>query len=70
MTMTITVDETERGWELLYSFNGGPACFAPEDESEAFKTRTEALIAAADARERAREWDRRGLADAPHMDNF
>mgnify|MGYP001597479266 FL=1 len=68
--MQIGVDKTERGWELTYSYDGGPAACGPEEESNVYATRAEAEIAAEQERALDRAWNRAGLADAPHMDNF
>ena len=68
MTMRIGVDKTERGWELIYSFNGSPFCVGPEEESVVYNTRAEAEEARQRALGEMRAWERSGLADAPHMD--
>ena len=70
MDMQIIVVETEHGWELGYSFNGGPVACGPEEESEVYSTKQAAIIAADDEIAKTRAWDRAGLADAPHTDNF
>ena len=70
MTMQIGIDKTERGWELTYAYNGGPAAFGPENESEVYPTRAVAAQARDHQEAEARAWDRTGLADAPHMDAY
>jgi hypothetical protein len=68
MAMQIGVDKSERGWELTYSYNGGPFCMGPEESSRVYATRTKAEQAADRATAEYDAWNRRGLADAPHMD--
>lgn len=56
------VDKSERGWEIIYSINGGPFCMGPEDESVVYQTRREAE---AEIKRRVaddRAWNRTGLA--------
>jgi hypothetical protein len=64
--MKIGVDKSERGWELIYSFNGGPFAMGPEEESTVYATRTEAEQAAIREAAEMRAWNRVGLAD--HVD--
>ena len=70
MTMRVAIDKTDRGWELIYSYNSGPFCLGPEEESEAYATKAEALAACMQIAAAHRVWDRAGLADAPHMDAY
>lgn len=39
MTMRIDIEQSERGWELTYSYNNGPFCMGSEEESVAYKTK-------------------------------
>lgn len=69
MDTRIGIQRAERnGWELTYSFNGGPFCMGPEEESVVYPTRAQAVIARDKELAATNTWNRSGLADAPHTD--
>ena len=62
----IGVAKSDKGWEITYD-----GIFEPEDmHLRIFKTKKDALAAASVVRAEWRMWNKRGLSDAPHMDNF
>lgn len=66
----LRVGKTERGWEIAYSIDGAEFSFAPLEESTVYPTQQEATLAAERELAEWRTWNRRGLADAPHLDAF
>ena len=68
MNTQVGVGQTERGWELTFAYNDGPAAFGPEEESDVYETEALAWEAAKLCVAEHNAWNRRGLADAPHMD--
>ena len=57
--------KSELGWELYDGF-----AFGPENESDVYATRAECQAACDQANAESAEWNRRGLADAPHLDAY
>lgn len=62
--LRIEVTQTERGWELMYSYIGGPFACGPEDESPVYSSRKAAERAAEVERAGIRQWNRPSYAAA------
>ena len=65
MNRTLRPSKSERGWEIYDGF-----AFGPESESTVYATRAECQAACDRANAEIAAWNRRGLADAPHLDAF
>lgn len=61
--MRLDVAQSERGWEVTYD-----DVFGPAEETPAFATEAEARQQCEREAAEWHAWNRRGLADAPHMD--
>ena len=61
--MKLGIGRSEHGWEITYD-----GIFAPECEALVYATEGEARAACERMAAEWRAWDRRGLADAPHID--
>ena len=63
--MKIDIGKNDEGlWELTYDGILGPV------GSTVYETQALAIEARDEARAWVREWNARGFADAPHLDNF
>ena len=60
---TYKPSRTEHGWEI---FDG----FAYEPNSKVYTSRALCQVACDRWNSEAQDWNTRGLADAPHMDNY
>ena len=63
--MTLDIAQSERGWEVTYD-----GIFGAETESPFFATEGEARQECERVAAQSAAWNARGLADAPHFDNY